>query len=975
MSKVARALIWFVLPASVIVVCMMAWQGANQSSKSVGKSEVDFNYHIRPILSQNCFTCHGPDSSSREGDLRLDRLEDATALLRDGGRAIIPGDSRNSVLVSRIESDDPNHVMPPPAAKKTLTPRQIEQLRQWIDDGAEWKPHWAFIPPGKPKLPAGIRKKPLAKQIDFLINDALEKRDLRPVPSTSKPRFVRRVAYLLTGLPPSPADLEDFLTEDSKDFAKRVVDHYLASPHFGERWARHWMDLMRYADTMGHEFDFPISGSWHYRDYLIRAFNADVPYNQLVREHLAGDLLESPRRHPEENFNESVLGTGFFFLGEGKHSPVSTREEEMIRIDNAIDVISKSFVALTVSCARCHDHKFDNIPTTDFYAMYGMLESTRITPRPARDYEQHDKVLARVGRIKGQIEASLLPEAKRTDQASTSLIKQIAFNKEVSDTAFQLLGDFRSGDVGEWTFMDAAFKAYGVKEQLLIGRNSVEVPSLGLVSSRGLSPGVFGAFRSADFVVQHDSILVRAAGNTGTIRLIVNNFQVIRAPLYEGMEQVVTDSSWQEYRLDTHLVKGQKAYLEILPGRYFEHEYRLKSNDYIEIDIAVAYSNRGPRLQPRPEPTVYAKETLPASISGLVTSYDSLASALHDSTYFLGLDEGTPINSPVFIRGNPAMLSEEAIPHRFLTALSENFPNFPQNGSGRLAWADAVVDPANSLTSRVIVNRIWHLLFGRGIVETVDNFGLQGKLPTHPELLDLLAVTFVEQGWSIKELARQIALSETFRRSTVANESTVERDPDNDYLHHFPIRRLEGEAIRDGILAVSGRLDSTMFGKPVEIYLTPFMSGRGRPPVSGPLNGNGRRSIYMSIRRNFLPPFMLTFDMPVPFNTFGKRNTTTVPAQSLTLMNDPFVHQQAEYWANRSIASADSQALAARINQFYLSAFSRRATNPELEKDMSFIRSQAMAQGVPLEDIGRSASIWKDFCHILFNRKEFIYLL
>ena len=345
---------------------------------------VDFNYHIRPLLSQNCFVCHGPDSSSREAGLRLDNLEGATALLESGNYAIVPGDAEGGSLIQRLRSENPEVRMPPPEAKKIMSEREIALLEKWIDQGAEWKPHWAFIHPEMPDIPGNLKETSIAHKIDHFIEEELNRRELKKSDQASKNSLIRRASYILTGLPPAPEAVDAFIADSSEQAFEKVVDQYLASPHFGERWARHWMDLVRYGEAMGHEFDIEISHAWEYRDYLIRAFNADVPFDLFVKEHLAGDMLEEPRYHPAEGYNESIFGTGYFYLGEGKHSPVDTKQEEADKIDNMIDVTSKTFQALTVACSRCHDHKFDPIPTTDYYAMYGMIESARLGPHPAR---------------------------------------------------------------------------------------------------------------------------------------------------------------------------------------------------------------------------------------------------------------------------------------------------------------------------------------------------------------------------------------------------------------------------------------------------------------------------------------------------------------------------------------------------------------------------------------------------------------
>ncbi len=968
---------------------------------------VDFNQHIRPILSQNCYTCHGPDTSSRKADLRLDTREGAIALLASGKAAVVPGRIRKSEMIHRITSADPTLQMPPPEAKKQLNEREIALIKKWIRQGAEWKKHWAFIPPRFPEM--SDKANPSAI-IDQLIEKSQKVNKLQPAARAGKSSLIRRIAYLLTGLPPTPKAIQAFTEDPSADAYEKMVDKYLASPHFGERWARHWMDLVRYGEHMGHEFDYPISGAWQYRDYLIRAFNADVPYDQLVKEHLAGDILSDPRYHPEEHFNESIIGTAYFFLGEGKHSPVSIKQEEADRIDNMIDVTSKTFQALTVACARCHDHKFDPVSAKDYYAMYGMIESARIGPQAARQTQQQQAIVQRIRNINQQIRTEIGQRlAAALEPPSPQLIsqqKQFIDQLPAEEAGYKVIGDFRQTEWNGWFADGMAFgkrPLQGAPQFDLPGERLIDLTD-GMASSRTYGPGVMGVLRSPNFIVEHDSIAVRARGLNGSIRIIVNNFQLIRYPLYGSFERIVEEEKWQTYVLDVSIAKGSKAYVEILPGRYHNHNYEILPADYIEVQYVIAYDSAMPdwkqqlvvqtnatqnlgqqaldnwiqnKATPQELKLIASKvkdQPVTPALTNLLAQKDSMAHLLYDSTHFLGLTEGNAVFSPVFLRGSINQLSEEKVSHQFLSAVEAGPAEYPQKGSGRLAWAEAVVDPSNPLTARVMVNRIWHHLFGKGIVESVDNFGLQGKLPSHPALLDYLALQFIEEGWSIKQMIRYIVLSETFQRSTKALEANQSLDPDNIYLHHFPVRRLEAEAIRDGILAVSGSLDPQMYGEPVAMHITEFMTGRGRPRTSGPLDGAGRRSIYLAVRRNFLSPFLLVFDLPIPFSTFGRRNTTNVPAQSLTLLNDPFVHLQAERWAEKILAGK-KRTLEERVQDIYWSAFARQASAKEMEGARTYLADLAEEYGSSLEDMKDNPQLWKDYCHSIFNLKEFIFLL
>ncbi len=344
--------------------------------------------------------------------------------------------------------------------------------------------------------------------------------------------------------------------------------------------------------------------------------------------------------------------------------------------------------------------------------------------------------------------------------------------------------------------------------------------------------------------------------------------------------------------------------------------------------------------------------------------------ALPPAERVLSLSNGTAENQRIYVRGNHRTPGKEA-PRQMLTALARE-PVKLESGSGRLQLAQQIVDPENPLTARVMVNRMWHHLTGRGIVASTDNFGVLGQQPTHPELLDHLAAEFIREGWSIKRMLKQIVLSSTYQMASTPDTTADVHDPQNLLLHRARIRRLEGEAIRDSILAISGRLDRTTFGPSVPIHVTSFMEGRGRPQASGPLDGNGRRSLYIEVRRNFMSPMMLAFDSPLPFSTVGQRNVSNVPAQALIMMNDPFVVEQARLWAKKTVAQ--EQTAEGRINAMYLTAFSRPPTAEELAEDMAFLRVQGAALGLTNEQMADDERVWADLCHVLMNVKEFVFL-
>ncbi|MRI00841.1 DUF1553 domain-containing protein [Kriegella sp. EG-1] len=954
---------------------------------------VDFNFHVRPILVQNCYLCHGPDATSRKAGLRLDTYEGAIAALKEEGHAIVPGNASKSKLIYRINHSAPDQIMPPPESNYKLTDREKSLLEKWIDQGAEWKDHWAFI---KPETNESSFE---AKTIDILIDQKLQQKGLLKMPEANKNSLIRRVSYLLTGLPPLPNDVEKFVADNSPNAYNQMVNKYLESPAFGERWARHWMDLVRYAETKGHEFDYQITGAYKYRDYLIRAFNNDVPYNQFLKEHLAGDLIDQ-RVDKETGVLESQLGTTFYAMGEGKHSPVDIKQEEATYIDNLIDVTSKTFQGLTVSCAKCHDHKFDPISAADYYAFYGIMESSRLGP--IADITKETKQTAKeINDLKRYMKKMI------GGKWSKLPIKTLAEKPEeklaaINTTNYKSIGDFRGLDFDGWLTKGLAFGNQTTLGDPIMDRTSKNLERLdkGRASSKTYRKGLFGVLQSPNFILEKDFIGVKARGEHSSIRIIIDNFQMIQNPIYGELEHKIKDQNWKNYVFDISPWKGHKAYIEILPGEFKGHNYELSNQAFIESEYAIAFDSVWPSEIEHTTPILQQQKInfanlkiSPKSVNQLNTalknshlhtrfpeikavkdSIKNLTQNLKANGFFYGFSEGIAINSPIFNRGNHNDLSEDEIPRSFLSALPLGEIPFQSKGSGRLELAEAMLNKENPLTARVMANRIWHHLFGKGIVETVDNFGLQGNLPSNPELLDYLAVNFQKNGWSIKKLIREIVSSDTFKRSTIRSEELSKKDPNNDYLASFPVRRIEAEAIRDGILVATENLDSTMYGPPVKTYLTEFMQGRGRPYESGPLDGARRRSIYQEVRRNFLDPMMVTFDRPIPFSTFGKRNITNVPAQSLTLMNDPFISEQAASMATKLQAQINLS-FEDKVEWIYARTFSRKPTLEELQKARQFFSQLKKLQSKNENEKSIEIAIWKDFCHSIFNLKEFIYLI
>jgi len=776
------------------------------------------------------------------------------------------------------------------------------------------------------------------------------------------------VSFSLTGLPPTPLEIEAFENDSSEQALEKVVDRLLASPGFGERWARHWLDLARYGESRGHEFDPDIPNAYQYRDYVIRAFNADVPFDQFLKEQIAGDALATPRINPKTGANESVIATGFWHLGEEVHSPVDIRQDQADRYDNRIDVLTKTFLGLTVSCARCHDHKFDAITAKDYYALFGLLEGSAYRQVRFDGQTENRDVAKQLEKLRTQVsEAIATAGPPRKNDAGPS--------REYSDWRKQsrVIVDFSEPDA---TFLpdDVSFGtaprpagtfALKAHNMLKMEERSAAVfdrfwAGLKVAAGSANDFGTLGrktragfTIRTPSFLVEKKSLyyLVRGAGFAFTN---VDGHTVVAGPLHGKTIHTIPNSAgyrWIAHRIDGYA--GQRAHVELTAD----------PNTDFAVAMVVQSDDPPPGIPPpeflegnAPNDEFLAKwvklqADMEMELQSRVVWTSRLAPALWD---------GNRVTSSVFIRGNPKA-SGEVVPPRNLEAFTGPGRLPHESGSGRREFAGQLVGPdLQKFVARVYVNRVWHHLFGVGLVASTDNFGVLGERPTHPELLDYLACAFIENGWSTKALIRMLVLTDAYRRRSTPLANSLDLDPTNRTLHAFRVKRLEGEAIRDAILQVSGRLNPTVGGGSLPIFLTPFLDGRGKP-TSGPLDGDGRRSIYLAVRRNFLSPFLQAFDTPSPFSSVGRRQISNVPAQALILLNDPFVHQQAELWAKAVLARKGTTD--ERLEGMYLAAFGRK---PTIEETLQLSRF--------LLDRKDEQKAWADLAHTLFNVKDFIFV-
>ncbi|MFM7816800.1 MAG: DUF1553 domain-containing protein [Verrucomicrobiota bacterium] len=1241
------------------------------------------------------------------------------------------------------------------------------------DAGASWQTTlekrsqwWSFQPLRDSGIPENPPGDDTTHPVDRFLRVRLRKAGLEPAPETDRATLLRRLTYVLTGLPPSPEETAAFIADADPEAYDRTVDRLLDSPRFGERWARHWMDLVRYCESHGSQGDPELPMAWRYRDYLIRAFNADVPYGQLVREHIAGDLLPNPRINPSEGLNESAIGPAHLRMVEHGYVPVDALDDSVKVVDNQIDVVTKTFLGLTVSCARCHDHKFDPISQRDFFALYGIFASCRpgqvVVDAPgvrSRNLDELATLKERIGkgldtawhrsartlpgtllaqadrsarlarldgairdtieaitRIESRVRSDWAREQKRpTPSEMPAPLARWTFETDLQDSVGSMNGRAESGatirngrlvlqtpdahvvttplpvelrektleawvtladldqrgggaltvqtpdsavfdsivfgerEPGHWIagsdYFNRTDDAAGTREtarpdelihlaivyrsdhsitlyrngqhygrtytrgtltpfaaqsgRVVLGRRHLAPGVTALrgeieearLYSRALEPAeVLASYRagvdtlpaaellarltpaertrleglrrdledlrsrqtslvaeipkedpwisalgradreetsplhawvklaplegqafrqgwldlsnrwsselaarhafnatnhmvawdltgpdaahwfqsgtstppqaepaggftveptgervvrglqpagiqsnpltrkqptvvtSPRFRVETDSISLRVLGEHTSVRLVVENYAIGGGGLYPAQTVGQDEMGW--VRLDTAYRKGSSAYLELVTaedfpnpglrsgGRAFQDgrahfgisavAFHAGSQPPRETHLPIAFLLRRPapgsardlaalygrlleqavehRSKGTLEPDEFAfldafvrLDLLPTSSARLpglaqtVAEYRRLEAAIPVPRRAPGVHEAAGFDQPLHIRGQPDKPGP-VVARRHLEVLGGRDYSTSAR-SGRLELAEDLADPSNPLVSRVMVNRLWHHVFGRGLVGSTDNFGALGEPPTHPELLDFLARRFLDRGGSIKDTLRLLVTSHAFCQSSAPSEAARRVDPANELLSHARVRRLEAEGVRDAILSVAGQLDLRMFGPGVNVYYVGKTEGGG---PAGPLDGDRRRSVYQRIRRNAHNPLLEAFDAPKPASTRGRRDSTNVPAQALTLLNDPFVIEMAARWAAEVVASGHPQDV--RIASMFARAMGRPITPVEAEAARGFIGELATEQGVSGPGIGTTPRVWQDFAQSLFCMKEFIYV-
>jgi mono/diheme cytochrome c family protein len=890
-----------------------------------------FESKVRPIFAEHCYTCHSEKAEKLKGGLRLDAPE---AILKGGDTApaIVPGDVEGSLLIKAVRYTDPDLKMPP--KNKKLSAEQIASLEAWVKMGAPLPRstaashppdeiakvrarHWAFQPVKKPPVPAVKNSRWVQTPVDNFVLATLEKRNLNPAPMADRRTLIRRVSYDLTGLPPTYEEVEAFMCDQRPDSYARVVDRLLASPHYGERWARYWLDVARYADTKGYlaggeERRYPFS--YTYRDYVVRALNDDKPYNQFLIEQIAADKLQLGED------KRSLAALGFLTLGRR----FLNNQNDII--DDRIDVVTRGTLGLTVACARCHDHKFDPIPTKDYYALHGVFASS-----------EEPGELPLLGPLKDSADYQdyLKQKAKIEAESEEYKVKEIA----------QFISELRQ-HVGDYLF--AAHEAARLEDQskfdTFAGERKVNPTVLRRwmtdLDARSKKPDpIFqpwfdlAKLPEADFATNAKPLAAAWATNPTAINPVVVKALSTNAHSLKTVADAYT-------KLFKEVDAEWKAALETAKKATNAPPTSLANTDR-EALRQVIYAEGTPLVLPRAEAETILARKLGEGTAPFRNRIEALnwTHAGAPARAMALVDRSNPGNSHVLKRGNPSNAGEE-VPRHFLEILSATNPPPFTNGSGRLELARAIASPDNPLTARVYVNRIWLHHFGEGLVNTPGDFGVRTEEPIYRALLDYLAATFVENGWSPKSLHRMILLSATYQQSSEAQFTEMKVDPDNRLLTHMNRQRLDFEALRDTLLDLSGKLDLKVGGLPVEIDTEPFAM---------------RRTVYALIERQNLPAVFRTFDFANPDTSNQGRFHTTVPQQALFLMNSPFVIEQARHVAERSEiasrASADE-----KIQALYRLIFQRSAQASEIEVGEKFLASQAK-NGSKLSPLERYAQV------------------
>jgi hypothetical protein len=977
----------------------LAWQNAANAG-------VDFEKGIRPILTSKCFQCHGPDAESRKGELRLDTRAGATAD-RDGFQAVVPGKPLQSQLYLRISSDDESELMPPPESKLALSDAEIALLTKWIEEGAAWSQHWALRPLHKPTVPAvpGEFAGRVRNEIDRFVLNRLSVKGFAPSPEADKRTLIRRVTFDLTGLPPTPEQVEAFLSDADDKAYERVVDRLLASPRYGERWARHWMDAVHYADTHGHDEDAIRENAWPYRDYLIQSFNRDKPYAKFVQEQIAGDVL-----FPDDP--GGIVAIGMLAAGPWDESSQmgiqdGTTDKDIARYldrDDMIATVMNTFVSMTVHCARCHHHKFDPIPTEDYYSLQAVFagvdrvdRSYDLKPATAQKRRQllHEKASLEEGRVTGK--ALLHPDVH-------SRVATWEQNRPVSE--WRVLSPETVASSGGATATrndDGSILFSGKRPETDVYTMTTRISSKRITAVR-LE------------VMSDESLFHKGPGRQDNGNLHLSEFKLLVAkgegePEPVVLAKPVADFDQSGWTIAHALDGNPKTAWGIYPQTGQSHQAVFELKQPIDASAGVTLTfvleqlHGGGHLIGRPRLSVTGMKD-PSAAASLAATPPGIESILSVeakqrtveqksqlSLFFLKKENAlalatlpnqsmvyavasdfqqkgnfVPARKPrpvhVLRRGNVLAPIEPATPGSLscIDGLESQFRdiNAEVEGERRAALAKWTSARENVLTWRSIVNRVWQHHFGRGIVATPNDFGRNGSPPTHPGLLDWLAAWFRDSDGSLKNLHRLIVTSAVYRQSSQHNERFAKTDRDNHSLWRMNRRRLDAESTRDAILQMSGLMDFKMGGPPVKqfvqgggVHVTPTVEYEAFD-IDSP--AARRRSVYRFIFRTVPDPFMEALDCPDASQFTPKRTTSMTSLQALAMWNNRFVVRYSEHIAQR--LEKEHKNRQEQIQKLIKLAYGRSPTTDELKAIAEYADQHGLANA----------------CRVIVNSNEFMFV-
>lgn len=1024
-----------------LLAAILAGVFCHRAGAADSESLAFFENNIRPLLVEHCVKCHGPKKS--ESGLRLDS---SAAVFKGGesGPVIVPGKIVDSLLITAVRHED-GFEMPP---GKKLSGREIASLVTWIEKGAAWpdgmtpgksgpklrggpitdaeRAHWSYQPIVDPTPPTMNASRRVRNDIDRFVQSRLAEAGLKPRSPAPKRVLIRRATFDLTGLPPTPGEVAAFLRDGSPDAFSKVVDRLLASKAYGEQWGRHWLDVIRYADTAGDTADYPTPLSYKYRNWIIDAFNKDKPYDQFIREQIAGDILAAQTDDiSDAEYREMLTATGFIAIS--RRFGFDVENYHHLTIQDTIDTLGQAVLGLTLGCARCHDHKYDPVNTDDYYAWYGIFESTRYSfpgseqkKRPydsfpalppeiaAKRKADHD---ARVAKVDAEI-AKLAAETKAKTERLKSAGGWMAY---VEGRRLKLTSRDQNGNTGlqVWHAGDLPLVAVNTSDVEL--KVPGTVPPKKLVVHPNPKEGVGIGWRSPIAGRVRITGNARDAHNCGdSIAWHIDH--VNRDGLRNVAAGATSTNSSQDFA-----TKGKPIEVEVRAGDFLQLAIMPKSNhgcDLTQVDFSIAeVGGKGRKwdvvadvlsdfLEGNPNDDQYknaavwyffqvaedrgkshggtsSKGLSAIEIAELSATIDRLSkesaplAAERDALKKTGpyellygaIEQAAPKDAQIRIRGDRVNLGE-AVPRKNLEILGGNLLANPA-ASGRAEMAVWLTWDNNTLTPRVMANRIWQQHFGQGLVATANDFGTRGEMPSHPKLLDWLASRFVENGWSVKSMHRLIMHSATYQQSSEFDPSAAETDPEARLIWRFNRRRLSAEEIRDAMLLVSGELDLTTGGE----HPFPAVESWGfsqHAPYYG-VYPTKRRSVYLMQQRLKRHPFLSLFDGADVNVSMARREQTTVPTQALYLMNSDFVHGRAASVAKQILAADTEQA--ARLRSLFELTLGRPPHGSEIAESSSFLDSysEALAEtGMPEKE--REQAAWSGFVRTMLTRNEFLFV-